>query len=316
MRYVRAACAVVIMATAAGTARCHDWNATVTLATLLQRACAYVIAFEARVSSVVAEERDVQWVETAVYASAQERRQHGVSTPHIGLVEIPAGRFMMGSPSTEAERGTDEVQHDVTISRPFLIGRFEVTQQEWHDVMGTAPSHFSDCGLTCPVERVNFLEIQDFLSRLNAAAGELVYRLPTEAEWEYACRAGTVTPFSTGENLTTDQANYDGRFPYRSFAGGVFRERPTPVGTFAPNAWGLADMHGNLWEWTSDWYGPYPAGAAVDPHGAPLGTFRVIRGGSWFFDANSARCAIRYTHRPIDRGFSLGFRVAADRRIR
>jgi len=268
-------------------------------------------AFEARFSSG-AQEHDVHRVETGVSAPAQ--RQSSRSTVRIGLVEIPPGHFMMGSPSSEVGRGSDELQHEVTISRPFFLGRFEVTQQEWRDVMGAAPSHFADCGLTCPVEQVNFLDIKDFLSRLNDAEGPFIYRLPTEAEWEYACRAGTVTPFSTGENLTTDQANYDGRFPYRSFAAGIFRGRPTPVGTLAANAWGVADMHGNLWEWTSDWYGPYPADTAVDPHGAPSGTFHVIRGGSWLFDANSARCALRYTHRPIDHGFSLGFRVAADRR--
>jgi formylglycine-generating enzyme required for sulfatase activity len=257
---------------------------------------------------------------TRAYHSSEKQRRSASSAvarsevAPIALVEIPAGRFMMGSPLTEAERGSDEVEHEVTISRPFLMGRFEVTQQEWRDVMGTAPSHFADCGPTCPVERVSFPDVQDFVGRLNVRDRGFVYRLPTEAEWEYACRAGTGTPFSTGENLTTEQANYDGRFPYRSFAAGVFRGRPTPVGSFARNAWGLADMHGNVWEWTADWYGPYASGAAVDPRGAPSGDLRVIRGGSWTFDANSARCALRYTHRPIDRGFSLGFRIAADRR--
>jgi formylglycine-generating enzyme required for sulfatase activity len=280
MQKMMAARAAAIIMTAAGATRCHD-----------------VTPFDDRFSS-----------ETPGW------RQNGARTGAISLVEIPAGRFMMGSPLTEAGRGSDEVQHEVTISRPFFIGRFEVSQEEWRDVVGTEPSHFADCGLTCPVEQVSFLDIQSFLARLNAAEDGFVYRLPTEAEWEYACRAGTVTPFSTGENLTTDQANYDGRFPYLSFAVGLLRGRPTPVGTFAPNAWGLADMHGNLWEWTSDWYEPYPAGTAVDPRGAPSGEFRVIRGGSWFFDANSARCALRYTHRPADHGFSLGFRLAADRR--
>jgi formylglycine-generating enzyme required for sulfatase activity len=185
--------------------------------------------------------------------------------------------------------------------------------------MGTSPSHFTACGPRCPVENVTFYEVEEFLSRLNArpvsATTALRYRLPTEAEWEYACRAHSTGPFSTGENLTTAQANYNGRFPYGSFPAGEFRQKPTPAGAFSPNTWGLHDMHGNVWEWTSDWHGPYGDGAAanIDPHGAASGEKRVIRGGSWFFDANSARCALRYMHAPQDKGFSLGFRVAADR---
>ena len=229
------------------------------------------------------------------------------------LAPIAAGSFMMGSPLDERSRGADEVPHRVTLTRPFLLGRYEVTQEEWRAVMGTLPSHFSECGPRCPVERINYLEIDEFLRRLNAGSDGLRYRLPTEAEWEYACRAGTTTPFSTGANLTTDQANYNGTFPYGDFARGIYRARPTPAGTFQPNRWGISDMHGNVWEWTADWYGGYPDGPVEDPRGAPAGTKKVIRGGSWYFDANSARCALRYTHSPRDRGFSLGFRVAADR---
>jgi len=237
------------------------------------------------------------------------------------LVEIPPGRFTMGSAASEAGRNDDESLHDVEITRPFLMGQYEVTQQEWRTVMGTSPSRFKDCGARCPVENVSFFDVQQFLTKLSAraalatSAAPLRYRLPTEAEWEYACRAHTTGPFSTGENLTTAQGNYNGKQPYGTFPAGDFRQKPTPVGLFPPNPWGLADMHGNVWEWTSDRYGPYgeTAAANIDPHGPSSGETRVIRGGSWYFDANSARCALRYTHAAQDRGFSLGFRVAADR---
>jgi formylglycine-generating enzyme required for sulfatase activity len=231
----------------------------------------------------------------------------------ITLVEIPAGTFQMGSPASEPSRGEDELRHEVRITRAFLIGRYEVTQAEWRILMGTSPSHFSACGPRCPVEQVNYFEVEDFLRRLNSARSARHYRLPTEAEWEYACRAGTTTTFSTGANLTTDQANYNGTFPYAGFPKGAYREHPTPVGSFPLNRWGLGDMHGNVWEWTSDWYGSYGAGPETDPRGPASGEKKVIRGGSWYFDANSARCALRYTHAPQDRGFSLGFRIAADR---
>jgi len=233
-----------------------------------------------------------------------------VADPLTGMtfVEIPAGRFTMGSAADEPLRGADETLHDVEITRPFLLGRFEATQQEWRAIMGSAPSHFGDCGARCPVENISFADVQQFLAVLNARAAtapgdlRLRYRLPTETEWEYACRAGTTGAYSTGETLTTAQANYKGK-------------APTPVGSFGLNPWGLADMHGNVWEWTADWYAPYSEGqtANIDPRGAPAGDKRVIRGGSWYFDADSARCALRYTHRPQDKGFSLGFRVAADR---
>jgi formylglycine-generating enzyme required for sulfatase activity len=221
------------------------------------------------------------------------------------LVRIPAGRFTMGSPAGEAGRNSDETPHEETVAA-FYLGRHEVTHEEWRAVMHTSPSAYADCD-RCPVERVNYFDVETFLERLNAvpppSQSRVRYRLPTEVEWEYACRAGTTTPFATGGNLTTAQANYNGRWPYRSFPAGEYRGHPTPVETFAPNAWGLFDMHGNVWEWTSDWY----AGPQAPPH-----TKKVIRGGSWYFDANSARCALRYTHAPKDLGFSLGFRVAAD----
>jgi formylglycine-generating enzyme required for sulfatase activity len=238
--------------------------------------------------------------------------------PWTGMmfVELPPGRFTMGSATIEASRNDDELLHDVDITRPFFLAQTEVTQQQWRTVMGGAPSHFASCGPRCPVENVTYADVQKFLDKLNAHAPQtLRYRLPSEAEWEYACRARTTGPFSTGENLTTAQANYNGRQPYGAFPAGEFRQKTTPTGTFPLNPWGLADMHGNVWEWTADWYSPYADSgqANIDPHGADGGDKRVIRGGSWYFDANSSRCGLRYTHAPQDRGFSLGFRIAADR---
>jgi sulfatase modifying factor 1 len=230
------------------------------------------------------------------------------------LVEVGSGRFTIGSPASELGRRADETPHDVTINHPFFLGKNEVTQQEWRAVMSTNPSRFADCGPRCPVENVSFADVQQFLAALNAQADrQLVYRLPTESEWEYACRAGTVTPFSTGDTLTTAQANYNGKEPYGKAASGQFRQRPTRAGGFPANAWGLQDMHGNVWEWTSDWYAPYPTEDATDPAGPESGEARVVRGGSWLTDAGGTRCAARSSRDPNTRDQSVGFRLAGDR---
>jgi formylglycine-generating enzyme required for sulfatase activity len=230
------------------------------------------------------------------------------------LVEVGSGRFTIGSAAAEAGRRADETPHDVTINRPFFLGKNEVTQQEWRAVMSSNPSRFADCGPRCPVDSVSFADVQQFLAALNAQSDrQLAYRLPTESEWEYACRAGSVTPFFTGDTITTAQANYNGKEPYGKAPAGQFRQRPTRAGGFPANAWGLQDMHGNVWEWTSDWYAPYPAEDAIDPTGPESGETRVIRGGSWQADAASVRCAARAARNPNTREPTVGFRVAADR---
>jgi formylglycine-generating enzyme required for sulfatase activity len=236
---------------------------------------------------------------------------------------IPAGRFRMGSDPGEPDRQPDEVAHEVEITRGFYLGKYEVTQGQWNRLMHRNPSQFAACGPRCPVENVSYDDIQVFLRELARRSHGDRFRLPTEAEWEYACRAGTSGPFSTGANLTADQANYDGRYPLAGAPRGTFLGRPAPAGSYPPNPWGLFDMHGNVWEWCEDWYGDYPSGPVRDPRGparqaarrlwdARGGDWqwkRVIRGGSWYFNASSCRCSLRYTHAPADKGFSLGFRL-------
>jgi formylglycine-generating enzyme required for sulfatase activity len=139
------------------------------------------------------------------------------------------------------------------------------------------------------------------------------YRLPTEAEWEYACRAETVAPFNTGDTITPDQANYDGNYPYNGNARGTYREKTMPVGSFAPNGWGLYDMHGNVEEWCWDWYGSYSKCSQTDPVGAVTGAYRVSRGGSWFIDGQSLRSAYRLYSAPSGRYYYLGFRLVRNK---
>lgn len=228
------------------------------------------------------------------------------------FVLIPAGEFMMGSPDDEIDRKSDELRHRVCLTRDFYLGKYEVTQGVWRKVMGENPSHFKASGSQYPVERVSWYQVQAFIARLNAISKSEKFRLPTEAEWEYACRAGTVTPFSTGKNLATAQANYDGNYPYHGAPKGLYREQTMPVGSFPPNAWGLYDMHGNVWEWCEDDYWAYPSSPAVNPLVRSEAEKKVIRGGSWYFNAANARSARRYTHAPHDIGFSLGFRLVRE----
>jgi sulfatase modifying factor 1 len=156
--------------------------------------------------------------------------------------------------------------------------------------------------------------VQQFLRRLNRG-GTATFRLPTEAEWEYACRAGTQTIYSVGDHLSPGAANYDSRYPLPGESSGrSFRNATVRVGSFPPNRWGLYDMHGNVWEWCADEYCPYPSGAVTDPVNRCGSRFKVIRGGSWYFGADSARSASRYTHEPHLRGYSIGFRVAMEAR--
>lgn len=228
---------------------------------------------------------------------------HGVT---LALVPIPGGTFLMGAPASEKDSSDDErPQHQVTLS-PFLLGKYPVTQAQWVALMGQNPSRFK--GPQRPVETVSWLEAQEFCQKISEKTGA-AYRLPTEAEWEYACRAGTTTPFYFGPTITTELVNYDGNYPYNSAPKGIYRKETTEVGSFPPNAFGLYDMHGNVWEWCQDWYGAYSAEAVLDPCGPASGSGRVARGGSWGRTAEYCRTANRGGGAPDSRGTALGFRL-------
>jgi formylglycine-generating enzyme required for sulfatase activity len=220
---------------------------------------------------------------------------------------IPAGTFTMGSPKEEKERDANETQHKVTLTRGFYMGVHLVTQEQWQEVMGTNPSFFKG-EKNLPVEQVSWDDCQEFIKKLREKDKKLC-RLPTEAEWEYSCRAGTKTPFHFGETISTDQTNYNGNFAYGTGKKGVFRAKTTPVDTFPANAWGLFDLHGNVWQWCQDWYGDYPPKDVVDPQGPEKGIFRVQRGGSWLGNPGICRSAVRRGNGP-DIGFNFsGLRV-------
>jgi formylglycine-generating enzyme required for sulfatase activity len=212
------------------------------------------------------------------------------------FVLIPAGTFLMGAAQGAAD---ERPVHQVTINRPFYLGRYPVTQTQWTTVMQTNPSGF--LGEQQPVENVSWEEIQQFLHRLNAKEGGAPYRLPTEAEWEYAARAGSTTAYCFGD----DASQLHEYAWYKANAGG----KTHPVGQRKPNAWGLYDMHGNVWEWVQDWYGAYAAEAIGDPQGPSSGASRVRRGGSWSTGAESCRLARRDGMASGRLLASLGFRL-------
>jgi sulfatase modifying factor 1 len=173
--------------------------------------------------------------------------------------------------------------------------------------MGNNPSTFKG-EKNLPVETVSWRDCQEFIKKLRKK-DKKPYRLPTEAEWEYACRAGTTTPFHFGDTISTDQANYNGNYIYGNGKKGVYRKRTNPVGSFPANAWGLQDMHGNVWEWCQDWFGDYPQNDVVDPQGADVGQHRVLRGGSWSSSPGNCRSAFRDGVEPGFRSGYCGLRV-------
>jgi len=246
-----------------------------------------------------------------------------VPTASIEMIWCEPGTFMMGSPENEkgreldnnnkVKKKDDETQHEVTLTKGFYLGKYEVTQTQWKEIMGTSPSKFTGDGR--PVEQVGWAKAAKFcwnLTLMERKAGRLSegweYALPTEAQWEYACRAGTTTVFAFGDSLSSKQANFKGTSPYGGAAKGPKLGETIEVGSYAANPWGFFDMHGNVWEWCSDWKANYPSGPLTDPTGPVSGSSRISRGGSWTGDGHDLRSARRYSRGSPH--YNLGFRLS------
>ncbi len=265
-------------------------------------------------------------VSTAILAEPAAQPKEITNSIGMKLVLIPAGKFMMGSPKDEDGRYDNwEEQHEVEITKPFYLGVYTVTQAEYQKIMGKNPSYFSAQGdgkdkvvgldtSRFPVDQVSWDEAVEFCRKLSEMPEEKkagrTYRLPTEAEWEYACRAGTTTPFHYGKSLSSKQANFLGDFPYGDAEKGPDLGRPTTVGSYQPNAYGLYDMDGNVWQWCADWSTEKPPGGK-DPIVTKEASGRVVRGGCWLSDGGDCRSAYRFAVVPGNRDWRLGFRVAA-----
>jgi len=221
---------------------------------------------------------------------------------------IAPGRFWMGSPESEVDRGRDEIFHEVIVTKAYWLADTVCTQALWQVVIGGNPSYFK--GEQRPLERVSWQNVRDFINKLNQFKPGWELRLPTEAEWEYACRAGTNTPFSFGGNVTPARVNYCGDHYYADGKKGLYRRETVVVKTLPPNAWGLYEMHGNVWEWCQDWYGDYPTQFQLDPQGPNTGDDRVLRGGGWYNGGGYVRAAYRLNYRPSDANSNTGFRLA------
>ncbi|KPA09462.1 Sulphatase-modifying factor domain protein [Candidatus Magnetomorum sp. HK-1] len=226
----------------------------------------------------------------------------------MSFVFIPPGKFMMGSPQDEKGRSSDEVQHEVILTKGFYMQTTEVTQGQWMAVMGKNPSYFQQCGKECPVEQVSWNGTQEFIQKLKSMDGNSAYRLPTEAEWEYAARAGSKTAFANGE-IKELICGLDPNLDKMGWYCGNSQDKTHPVAQKQANAWGLYDMHGNVWEWCADWFGDYPKLQATDPVGSKKGSSRVLRGGSWYDFAGGCRSANRDWYVPTGRGGRFGFRL-------
>jgi formylglycine-generating enzyme required for sulfatase activity len=235
----------------------------------------------------------------------------GTYTNSLGMtfILLPAGTFTMGSPSDEPGRFSNEgPQHQVTLTQSFYMQQTEVTQAQWEAVMGSNPSSFSGCP-SCPVEEVSWDDVQTYISYMNVR-GEGTYNLPTEAQWEYAERAGSTTAFYNG-GITETGSGYDPNLDAIGWYSYNSGSETHPVAQKTPNAWGLYDMSGNVYEWCQDWYSGsyYDSSPSTDPAGPSSGSSRVLRGGSWIYYARSCRSAYRINYGPGNRYKSIGFRL-------
>lgn len=261
--------------------------------------------------------------------------------PAIEWADIPAGTFLMGSPDDEQGRFVDEIQHQVTLSA-FKMSKYEITVAQFkafidatgyltdaekvsgglsRGIIWTGKEYKFKAGLTWRCDEAGNLRSEDEYNHpviyvswndASAFAKWMGCRLPTEAEWEYACRAGTTTPFNTGNNLIASQADYNANYPYLNNQKGEYRKKTLPVGSFPPNAWGLFDMHGNVYEWCSDWYDLLSSEPQTNPTGPEIGYRKVRRGGGWGSDANHCRSAFRYDFFPNYSINIIGFRLASE----
>jgi len=248
--------------------------------------------------------------------AVQRQKKVNVNGVPIEMVYIPAGSFLMGSSEGEESRQENESpQHNIAINNDFWMGKYEVTQGQWKVVMDGNEAYFQE-GDNYPVEWVSWDQVQEFIKKLNEKTG-LRFRLPSEAEWEYACRTGTTTPFYFGSSLTADQANFNGNYPFGEASKGIYREKTTPVGSFKPNAWGLYDMHGNVWEWCEDVYRAdiyanpelYSKNLSGNPVYIGQGSYRVFRGGGWIGNGVVCRSASRGGERQMYAFNFIGFRL-------
>jgi formylglycine-generating enzyme required for sulfatase activity len=258
-----------------------------------------------------------QQAEVAILAVAMKEKKLSIDLGagvKMEMVWMAPGEFMMGSPVGEGDREVRETQHRVRISKGFWMGKYEVTQEQWQRIMGKNPAEFSTASGVVfsgknarnPVEQVSWNDCQTFLEKLTGRLpGELRARLPTEAEWEYACRAGTSTRFHAGDG--------DADLVRAGWSAANSGRTTHAAGQKQANAWGLFDMHGNVWEWCQDWYGTYDSGVVADPTGPPSGSARVLRGGSWDDSFRYCRSAYRLSIDPAHTGGRVGFRVVCCR---